>query len=96
VHGWYSTDGSRTDIDLTGGTPKRLPSGWTVTFHGTWHGAVLPITDTGGSFTKVFTPAGAIRVKASAGNAGTATGALRSGSSDSFGQACHALAGQAH
>jgi hypothetical protein len=96
VHSWYSTNGSRTDIDLTGGTPKRLPSGWTVAFHGTWHGAVLPITDAGGSFTRVFTPAGAIRAKVSAGNAGTASGALRSGSAGSFDQACRVLAGQAH
>ena len=43
----------KTVLDLTGGTPKRLPSGWTVAFHGTWHGAVLPITDAGGSIAAV-------------------------------------------
>jgi hypothetical protein len=88
--------GQHYTFKLTGGTPKRLPSGWTVAFHGTWHGAVLPITDAGGSFTRVFTPAGAIRAKVSAGNAGTASGALRSGSAGSFDRACRALAGQAH
>jgi len=94
VHGWYSTEGSKTNIDLTGGTPDRLPSGWTVAFHGTWHGAELPITDTGGSFTKVFTPAGTIKTTASTGKAANATGVLRSGSADSFDQACHTLARQ--
>ncbi|HEV3293693.1 MAG TPA: hypothetical protein VG123_32335, partial [Streptosporangiaceae bacterium] len=96
VHGWYSTEGSRTDVFLTGGSPKRLPSGWAIAFHGTWHGGVLPITETGGSLTKVVTPTGAIRAKASAGKAGTASGALRSGSAGSFDQACRALAGLAH
>jgi hypothetical protein len=88
VHGWYSTDGSRTTIDLTGGTPKRLPRGWTVAFHGVWHGAVLPITGT--SFT--VTPAGAIR--AAPAKAGTAQGTLRFGSVTSFDQACRVLAGR--
>ena len=94
VHGWYTTDGSRTDIDLTGGSPKRLPAGWVVAFHGTWHGAELPIADTDNSFTKVFTPAGTIRTTTSTKDAGTARGTLRSGSADSFDQACRVLAGK--
>ena len=93
VHSWYSTNGARTDINLEGGTPKRLPSGWKVAFRGIWHGAALPITDAGGSFTKVFTPAGAIRATPSASGAGTAGGELRSGTSAGFGRACNALAG---
>ena len=94
VHGWYTTDGSRTSIELTGGTPKRLPSGWVVAFHGRWHGAELPIADSDNSFTKVFTPAGTIRTTTSTKDAGTARGTLRSGSADSFDQACRALAGK--
>ncbi len=94
VHGWYTTDGSKTTLKLTGGTPNRLPGGWVVAFHGTWRGAALPIADTDNSFTEVFTPAGAIRTTTSAKDAGTARGTLRSGSAASFGQACRALAGQ--
>lgn len=85
VHGWYSTDGSRTSIDLTGGTPGRLPRGWTITFHGAWRGAVLPITGT--SFT--VTPAGVTPTKA-----GTARGTLRPGPVSSFDRACRALSGR--
>ena len=94
VHGWYSTNGSKTNIGLTGGTPDRLPSGWTVAFHGTWHGAELPMTDTGGSFAKVFTPTGGIMATPSTKGAGTARVTLRAGSVGSFDQACHTLAGQ--
>jgi hypothetical protein len=93
VHGWYTTNGSRTNIDLTGGKPKQLPPGWVVVFRGVWHGAVLPIADTDNSFTEVFTPAGAIRTTTSHADAGTARGTLRSGSMASFDQACRALAG---
>jgi hypothetical protein len=95
VHGWYTTNGSKTSLELRGGTPERLPGGWVVTFHGTWHGANLPIADTDNSFTEVFTPAGAIRTTTSTKDAGTARGTLRAGSAASFGQACRALAGQA-
>ena len=69
-----------------------LPPGLVVAFHGIWHGPVLPVASTDGSFTEAFTPAGAIRKAASAANAGTASGALRYGSATAFGQACHALA----
>ena len=93
VHGWYTTNGSRTNIDLTGGTPKRLPKGSVVAFQGVWHGAVLPIADTGNSFSEVFTPAGAIRTTTSTAGAGATRGTLRAGSAASFNQACLALAG---
>ena len=96
VHGWYTTNGSRTSIDLTGGKPEQLPRGWVVAFHGVWHGAELPIADTDKSFSAVFTPAGAIRATTSTAGAGTTRVTLRSGSVDSFNQACRALAGQAH
>jgi hypothetical protein len=96
VHGWYTTNGSKTSIELTGGTPKPLPHGWVVAFHGVWHGAVLPITDSDNSFNEVFTPAGAIRTRTSTADAGTASGELRSGTAAGFGHACHVLAGQPH
>jgi hypothetical protein len=92
VHGWYTTNGSRTDIGLTGGTPGRLPRGWVVAFHGTWQGSALPIADTDNSVTEIFTPAGAIRTTPSAKDAGTVRGTLRYGSADAFAQACRDLA----
>ena len=96
VHGWYTTNGSRTNIDLTGGKPTPLPRGWVVAFHGVWHGAVLPIADTDHSFSEVFTPTGAIRTTTSTANAGTTHATLRNGSAASFDHACRVLAGQAH
>jgi hypothetical protein len=92
VHAWLSTDGALTDINLTGGTPKALPRGQVVAFHGTWRGPVLPIASS--SFTKVFTPAGAIRTTAS--TAGSAAGELRFGSAAAFDRACNALASGGH
>ena len=91
VHGWYTTNGSRTTIGLTGGTPSALPHGSVVAFHGTWKGPVLPLASN--SFTKIFTPAGAIRKTPSAANSGTALVTLRNGSQTSFDQACNTLAG---
>ena len=93
VHGWYTTDGSRTNIALTGGKPKPLPHGSVVAFHGVWHGAVLPIAGT--SLSEVFTPSGEIRSTSSTANTGTARGTLRYGSVTSFDHACRTLAGQA-
>ena len=95
VHGWFSTSGAPTDINLTGGTPKALPHGWVVVFHGTWRGSALPVA-AGNSFTKIFTPAGAIRTTASTADAGTAHGELRYGSPAAFDQACNKLATGAH
>jgi hypothetical protein len=92
VHGWYTTNGSRTTIGMTGGTPAALPRGTVVAFHGAWKGAVLPLASTGGSFTGVFTPAGGIRKTTSAGDTGTALVVLHNGSQTSFDQACNALA----
>jgi hypothetical protein len=95
MHGWLTTDKSPTDIDLSGGSPAPLAHGQVVAFHGVWHGPVLPVASTDGSFTTAFTPAGAIRKTASVAGAGTASGTLRSGSSAAFGQACHALTASA-
>jgi hypothetical protein len=92
VHGWYTTNGSRTDIGLTGGTPTALPHGTVVAFHGVWKGPVLPLASTGNSFTEAFTPSGGIRKTASGANGGTALVELRNGSEASFQQACRALA----
>jgi hypothetical protein len=92
VHGWLTTDGSLTSIDLSGGSPVPLPHGHVVAFQGTWHGPVLPIADTGGSFTAAFTAAGRIRKNTSTAPAGTAHGTLRYGTAVAFSQACHALA----
>ena len=90
VHGWYTTNGSRTTIGLTGGTPASLPRGTVAAFHGVWKGPALPLASN--SFTEVFTPAGDIRKTTSAANTGTALVVLRNGSQTSFDQACNALA----
>jgi hypothetical protein len=66
-----------------------------VAFHGIWHGPVLPVASTDGSFTEAFAPAGTVRKSMSAAHAGTASGTLRNGSAAAFGQACHALAASA-
>jgi len=95
MHGFVTTDGSPTDIDLSGGPPVPLPHGQVIAFHGTWHGQVLPVASTDGSFTGAFTPAGSIRKTAPAAPAGTASGTLRYGTAGAFSQACHALATQA-
>jgi len=92
MHGWLTTDGSLTDLKLSGGSPVPLPDGLVVAFHGIWQGPVLPVASTDGSFTEAFTPAGAIRKGTAAGPGGTAGGTLRNGSASAFGQACHALA----
>ena len=95
MHGYLTTDGSLTDLSLSGGSPVPLPPGLVVAFHGTWKGPVLPVASTDGSFTEAFTPAGSIRKGTPAGAAGTASGTLRNGSATAFGQACHALAASA-
>ena len=92
VHGWYTTNGSKTTIGLTGGTPTALPHGSVVALHGVWNGAALPLASTGNSFTEAFTPAGGIRKTTSPANSGTALVVLRNGSQASFEQACHTLA----
>ena len=92
VHGWYTTNGSKTTIGLTGGTPTALPHGSVVAFHGAWKGPELRLASTGNSFTGAFTPAGGIRKTTSGANRGTALVVLRNGSRASFEQACHALA----
>lgn len=96
VHGWWTTDGSRTTIQLTGGTPDRLPSGWVVALHGSWDGPALSLESPDNSFTKVFTPAGAIRRVTSTADQGTARTTLRSGSESAFALACHSLLAGAH
>jgi hypothetical protein len=95
MHGWLTTDRSRTDIRLSGGSPVPLPRGRVVAFHGTWHGPALPIADTGHSFAGAFTAAGTISKTAATPAAGTAHGTLRHGSMEAFDQACHALAASA-
>ena len=93
VHSWWSTDGARTSVNLTGGTPRRLGDGWVVAFSGRWHGPDLVLTDHDNSFTEAFTPRGAIRTVTSTADAGTAAVTLRYGSSAAFDRACQALAG---
>jgi len=92
MHGWLTTDKSPTDIILSGGSPVPLPHGQVVAFHGVWHGPVLPVASTDGSFTQAFTPAGAVRKANGVAHPGTASGTLRSGSATAFDQACHRLA----
>ena len=89
VHSWWSTDGARTSVDLTG---KELPEGWVVAFAGKWHGPLLRLADNDNSFTEVFTRAGAIRRVNSTADAGTAGLTLRNGTGDAFKRACQALA----
>jgi len=92
VHGWWTTDGARTSIGLTGGAPEPLGPGWVVAFHGTWDGPVLHLQSPDNSFTEKFTPAGKIRHVTSTADAGTADLTLQWGSADDFAQACRALA----
>jgi hypothetical protein len=89
VHGWWTTNGSRTSVDLTG---PQLPDGWVVAFSGVWHGPALLLADTDNSFTEVFTPAGALRRVNSTADAGTARVTVRYGSAAAFGRACQQLA----
>ena len=92
VHSWWSTDGARTSVDLTGGSPRPLGDGWVVAFSGRWDGPALVLADHDNSFTEEFTPRGSIRAINSTADAGTAAVTLHYGSSAAFGQACRALA----
>lgn len=92
VHAWWSTDGAPSEVDLTGGSPTRLPEGWVVALHGRWHGPALMLASPDNSFTEVFTPRGAIRHVTSTADAGTAHATLRYGPAAAFTSACHALA----
>jgi hypothetical protein len=91
VHSWWSTDGANTSIDLTG---KPLPDGWVVAFTGKWAGPALPLADTDNSFTELFTRRGVIRHTTSTADAGIARGTLRNASSQTFDNACRALAAE--
>jgi hypothetical protein len=93
VHAWLSTDGSRTDLSLTGGSPKPLPDGWVVALRGSWHGENLAVDSPDNSFTEVFTKRGAIRTVTSTADAGIARVTLAQGTSAGFTQACSALSG---
>jgi hypothetical protein len=91
VKSWLSTDGARTRIGLTGGTPTSLPSGWVVAFHGLWNGPVLELESPDGSFTTIFTPRGEIRRATSTADAGKAHVTLRYGTEAEFAAACRDL-----
>jgi hypothetical protein len=91
VRGWWTTDGSPTSIQLTGGTPDRLPQGWVVAFHGAWDGPALSLESPDNSFAEVFTPAGAIRRVTSSADRGTARATLRFGTEGAFALACRSL-----
>ena len=91
VKAWLTTDGARTRIDLTGGTPTRLPSGWVVAFHGIWNGPELELESPDNSFTEAFTPRGEIRRGASTADAGEAHVTLRYGTVAEFAAACRDL-----
>lgn len=94
VHAWprLNTDGASTRIDLTGGSPQKLPSGWVVAFHGKWNGPELDLYSPDNSFTEVFTPAGAVRHVTSTADGGSARTSLHFGTQPEFEQACRALA----
>jgi hypothetical protein len=91
VDAWRTTDGAKTFLSLTHGTPERLPSGWDVAWHGTWNGPALELASPDNSFTEVFTPKGAIRHVTSSADAGTAHVTLQYGSREEFDAACRAL-----
>ncbi len=93
VHAWWSTQGARTSLELTRGSPRRLPAGWVVAFSGHWYGESLQLEDSDNSFTEVFTPRGDIRTSTSTADAGTATVTLTPGSRADFERACRALPG---
>ncbi len=92
VNGWLTTDGSHTWIDLTGGSPERLQSGWVIAFAGRWDGPELHLTDADNSFTEELTRRGDIRRVTSTADAGTAVATRRYGSHADFREACGALA----
>lgn len=91
VHTWLSTDGARTSVDLTGGSPRQLPDGWVVALHGYWHGDTLALHSPDNSFTEAFTPQGAIRRVTSTADAGSAIVTLRPAGSAAFSRACVTL-----
>jgi len=91
VKAWLSTNGTKTNLDLTGGSPTPLPDGWVVALHGVWHGADLALASPDNSFTEVFTPRGAIRTVTSTADAGTATVTLLPGTTADFNRACSTL-----
>jgi hypothetical protein len=91
VRAWLSTDGARTLIELTGGSPTRLQSGWVVAFHGAWNGPELELQSPDNSFTEAFTPRGEIRRVTSTADAGTAHVTLRYGTEAQFATACREL-----
>jgi hypothetical protein len=93
VHSWWTTDGAATWINLTGGVPVKLQSGWVVALHGTWHGSVLELSDPDNSFTEAFTPRGEIRRVTSTADAGTARVTVHYGSHEEFAAACRGLVG---
>lgn len=93
VHSWWTTDGAKTTIALTGGAPVKLQSGWVVSWRGMWRGPVLELDDPDNSFTEAFTPHGEIRRVTSTADAGTARVTLQYGSHDEFAAACRALHG---
>jgi hypothetical protein len=91
VDAWRTTDGARTFLSQTRGTPERLPSGWDVAWHGVWNGPALELANPDNSFTEVFTAKGAIRHVTSTADAGTAKVTLQYGTRDDFDAACRSL-----
>ncbi|HVB42523.1 MAG TPA: hypothetical protein VNF47_07415 [Streptosporangiaceae bacterium] len=91
VKAWLDTDGSKTSLDLTGGSPKALPDGWVVALHGTWRGESLVLASPDNSFTEAFTPRGVIRTVTSTADAGTAEVTLQPGTLAAFDRACSGL-----
>jgi hypothetical protein len=96
VRGWWTTDGSPTSIQLTGGVPDRLPQGWVVAFRGIWDGPALSLESPDNSFTEAFTSVGAIRRVTSSADHGTARTMLRFGAETDFALACRSLIAGAH
>jgi len=89
IHAWLRTDGARTSLDLSGGSPRPLP--FEIIFAGSWHGPVLAVANTDDAFTQVFTPRGRIRSTNSTANNGHASATLQYGSAAGFAAACRTL-----
>ncbi len=88
VMGWWTTNGARTRIALTG-TPPTLPPARLVAFTGSWDGGLLRLASD--DFAETFSPAGTYRPITSSVNSGRAGAALQHGTEAQFRQACQAL-----
>ena len=91
VDGWWSTEGAKATLLLSGGSPVPLQEGWLVVFTGAWRGPVLRLASTDNSFTGEFAPDGTIRRVTSSADSGSARTELAYGTMSQFSRACRDL-----